>query len=93
MTYICSHSTTLVANSYNGLWQGEPCICTDNDDPCTEIQTTKVCISLQIILQDHNCWAKKNNVWFRLPDQPEIFTPYPKHFLQILNLEEKSGTK
>ena len=26
MTYICSHSTFLVANGYNGEWQGEPCI-------------------------------------------------------------------
>ena len=24
MTYICSHSTFLVANGYNGQWQGEP---------------------------------------------------------------------
>ena len=25
MTYICNHSTFLVANGYNGYWQGEPC--------------------------------------------------------------------
>ena len=25
MAYICSHSTFLVANGYNGLWQGEHC--------------------------------------------------------------------
>ena len=25
MAYICSHSTFLVANGYNGQWQGEPC--------------------------------------------------------------------
>ena len=26
MTYTYSHSTLLVANGYNGFWQGEPCI-------------------------------------------------------------------
>ena len=25
MAYICSHSTYLVANGYNGKWQGESC--------------------------------------------------------------------